>query len=105
MSTWFEKIGRRLRLLSVLAFILALAPGSVWAKKLALVVGNAESAGINYELANPVNDATALSKTLTGLGFDVTLLTNAASSSFWPELTKFTDSAEGADATSGVIQR
>ena len=44
-----------------------------------LVVDNAEYAGINYPLANPVNDATSVTDKLEALGFDVTLLTDAGS--------------------------
>ncbi len=50
-------------------------PGEGSERRIALVIGNS-----NYKtnrLANPVNDATDIAKTLTQLGFDVDLLTDA----------------------------
>lgn len=45
--------------------------------KVALVIGNAEYSDKNARLNNPVNDAVAISNSLTSLGFDVILRTDA----------------------------
>ena len=45
-------------------------------KRLALIIGNAEYIN-GGSLKNPVNDAVLMYQTLQGLGFEVTLLTNA----------------------------
>lgn len=58
-------------------------------KKLALIIGNAD-----YEngspLDNPVNDAVLMSKTLTDLGFEVKVLTNADKKSMEAAAIEFT---------------
>jgi len=56
--------------------LMLLASGPAAAEKLALVVGNSHYAKVGT-LANPVNDATAMARALTGIGFKVTLLTDA----------------------------
>lgn len=97
MSIWPDRLFQYFRLLAVFVGLLLLLVQTADAKRLALVVGNDEYAGINYPLANPVNDASALADKLDKLGFAVTLLTNSGSSDFWPRLTQFTAEAEDAE--------
>lgn len=49
--------------------------GPVWAKNVALVIGNAEYEAVE-QLANPVNDATAVAQALESQGFEVLTRTN-----------------------------
>ncbi len=57
--------------------------------RLALVIGN--SSYKDSPLANPVNDATAIAKTLQGLGFKVILRTNATQSQMRQAVREFGD--------------
>ncbi len=97
MSAMLEKLVDSARLAALSALALVLLGGFASAQRVALVVGNAGYAGISYPLANPVNDATALDKKLSKLGFEVTLLTDTASADFWPQLTRFSESAQKAE--------
>lgn len=67
------------------------------AERLALVVGNA-SYETAPDLANPVNDATAIAAALKRLDFKVTLMTDAASDSLWAAMDDFATKAEGAES-------
>ena len=67
------------------------------AERLAFIVGNAEYDAAP-DLANPVNDATAVADALTRLGFKVTLLSNAGGDTLWTEIDKFVTEAEGAES-------
>ena len=67
------------------------------AERLAFIVGNADYDAAP-DLANPVNDATAMSDALKRLGFKVTLLTNAGGDSLWTALDQFVLDAETAES-------
>ena len=73
------------------------AASPAFAERLALVVGNA-GYDVAPDLANPINDATAIAEALTRLDFKVTLLTDAGGKSLWEELDKFILSAETAES-------
>ena len=62
----------------------------------ALVVGNAAYPG-SMRLANPVNDATAISQKLRSLGFTVTTVTDMNRQRLVQAMTQFRRSAAGAD--------
>ena len=57
--------------------------------RIALVIGN--SSYKDAPLANPVNDATAIAKTLQGLGFKVILRTNVSQSQMRQAVREFGD--------------
>lgn len=84
------------RLFTAAAMLCALAV-SAQAERLAFVVGNADYDAAP-DLANPVNDATAMSDALKRLGFKVTLLTNAGGDSLWTALDQFVIDAETAES-------
>jgi len=79
-------------LLAFLCVLLLATPAH--AKRLALVVGNA--AYPDNPLANPVNDAELMQRTLQGLGFEVALLRNASRRELLAGLRDF--EAKAADA-------
>lgn len=60
-------------------------------KRFALVIGNAAYTPKVGPLKNPVNDANAFAATLNGLGFDVTLITDATYGKIHAEMIKFRD--------------
>lgn len=66
------------------------------AGKIALVVGNAAYAGQD-RLRNPVADATLTARSLRGLGFRVTLLTDRSLAQLQTDLAEFARQAAGAD--------
>ncbi len=68
------------------------------ARRLALVVGNADYAAAP-DLKNPVSDARAVAATLERLGFEVTLLTDVPIAEFWPKVDSFAVEAQTAEAT------
>jgi hypothetical protein len=68
-----------------------------FAERLALVVGNG-SYEAAADLANPVNDATAVAAALKRLDFKVTLMTDAGGESLWAALDNFAEKAEGAES-------
>ena len=68
------------------------------ARRLALVVGNAEYQNVPA-LRNAVNDARAMADALKRLGFEVTLLTDVGSDEFWLKLDAFSKEAETAEST------
>ena len=66
--------------------------------RVALIVGNSDYETI-APLKNPQNDANAVGKALSNLGFDVTLLTDVTSEKFWLQLEEFIKKAENAETT------
>ena len=64
----------------------------------ALVIGNSSYAG-SASLANPVNDAKAISKKLRSLGFKVTEVIDASRAQMVRSLSKFSETSEKADVT------
>jgi uncharacterized caspase-like protein len=69
----------------------------VLAERLAFVVGNG-AYDVAADLANPVNDATAVADALRRLDFNVTLMTDAAGDSLWAAMDDFVTKAEGAES-------
>lgn len=69
----------------------AQAPGDI---RVALVIGNAAYAG-NAALANPVNDARAMSDTLRGLGFTVVELRDSSKAQMTDAIAKVQSSLNG----------
>jgi formylglycine-generating enzyme required for sulfatase activity len=84
-----------LRILLIACLLLAL-PGTLHAKRVALVMGNA--AYTDMPLRNPVNDANDISAKLRLLGFEVTTLTNRNRSQMTQAIRQFGLSASGAEA-------
>lgn len=76
----------------------AFLPGMAHAKRLALVVGNADYDTV-ADLKNPVRDASAIADELKRLGFEVTLLTDVGTDAFWQKLEDFGTRAETAEST------
>jgi TPR repeat protein len=66
--------------------------------RVAFVVGNAAYEN-STTLANPINDAELVSRTLEQIGFDVTLRTDLTRSGFGQALSVFLRETEGADVT------
>jgi hypothetical protein len=64
-------------------------------RRVALVVGNA--AYKNQPLANPVNDATDVASTLTGMGFETTLIRDATLAQMRNATRQFADAAASSD--------
>lgn len=87
---------RRLAPLVLLIGLVATAPALAEGRKLALVIGNQA-----YEhapgLQTPVEDAQSMSTALRGLGFEVTVLTDAGTAVFDAVLTTFADQAKEAE--------
>ena len=100
MSHSLTKVGllfERLIAVAVVA-IFSLAGPAFAQERLALVIGNSTYDSIP-SLKNPKNDANAMSATLSNLGFEVTLLTDATSDQFWLKLDDFVKRAETAETT------
>ncbi|MGB3280219.1 MAG: caspase family protein [Pseudorhodobacter sp.] len=68
------------------------------AKKLALVVGNSEYTTV-APLRNATRDARDIAESLKRLGFEVTLLTDIGSASFWDKVESFSEDANTAEST------
>ncbi|WP_322867365.1 caspase family protein [Aquicoccus sp. G2-2] len=79
-----------------LVLFAALAVPVAAAEKVALLIGNGDYRSVP-ELKNTINDATDLSDTLKGIGFDTTLLINATGAELRATLEKFAFKAETAD--------
>ncbi len=75
--------------------LLLLLPQQAWAKRVALVVGNAAYA--ERPLANPVNDARLMQTTLRSLGFEVQIVTNADRRGLLSSLREFEGRAREAE--------
>ena len=91
---------RNLRLrLWVLVLVMTLwsFSGVAMAKRVALVVGNSAYEHVS-PLDNPENDATAMTKALRDLGFEVMMETDLDSRSFVKKLKEFERATEGASA-------
>lgn len=86
-----------LRRVLAAAIILWSAPLAFAEGRFALVIGNA-SYRPGYELRNPVADARAVSRQLSGLGFEVTLLQNTDLATAQRALDVFVPRSLGADA-------
>lgn len=87
----------------IFIMILTVVAGSLFcstlanaASHVALVIGNAAYRSIN-PLANPVNDATDMAAELSGIGYDVDVVTNATFDDMRLALARFTDKARGAE--------
>ncbi|MEP3348235.1 MAG: caspase family protein [Litoreibacter sp.] len=93
----FELLFARLIAMTAIAFFVFVSP--LFAQdRVALIIGNSSYESISA-LKNPQNDANAVSDSLTNLGFDVTLLTDATSEQFWIQLEEFVEKAENAETT------
>jgi hypothetical protein len=78
------------------ALLLAFGAAPALAKRVALVIGNADYA--DRPLSNPVHDAVDLSAKLKELGFEVTMVTNHNRSQMTQAIIRFGAAAQGADA-------
>ncbi len=59
-------------------FVLAWFSSTAWAEtRIALIIGNSHYEEVGNRLANPVNDAELMAKTLSAVGFSVTKVVNA----------------------------
>lgn len=95
----FSVIRRHVRQLALAGLALVFgAAMPAQAQRLALVVGNANYDTVE-DLKNPANDAKAIGDALAGLGFEVTVLTDAPTEEFWTTLDTFTAAAETAEST------
>lgn len=66
------------------------------AKKIALIIGNADYAELS-KLRNPINDAKDIANLLKEMKFDVTLIENAGRSSIVEAVSRFASAANNAD--------
>ncbi|HVT53673.1 MAG TPA: caspase family protein, partial [Dongiaceae bacterium] len=84
----------------VLGLCVAVAP-AIAEPRVALVIGNSNYGGEIGNLANPVNDAKLIAKTLRGLGFDVVEVENADQNAMKRAIVDFGDKlgTAGSDAT------
>ena len=90
LSQWFQWLLATLLACVVLSAQAQTRPAATGAEnRIALVIGN--STYKDAPLANPVNDATAISKTLQGLGFKVILRTNVSQSQMRQAVREFGD--------------
>ena len=80
----------------LLIFLLVLSGPALAANRIALLIGISDYRSIP-PLKNTVNDATDLSETLDGIGFDVTTLINVTGGELRSALDKFAFKAETAD--------
>lgn len=83
---------------ALVALFLAAGVDEAEARRLALVVGNAQYEGIN-PLKNAGRDAVSIAAALDRLGFEVTLLQDVKATDFWDRIDAFAKDAETADAT------
>ena len=82
----------------VLVAWLVLCSPDVWAqRRLALVIGNS-AYGTENKLANPVNDARLMARTLRDLGFAVELKTDLGKRDMELSIARFTRESSGADS-------
>lgn len=81
---------------ALLLCALCLAAGPAEAKKLALLIGNADYAHTG-RLRSPVNDAAAMARRLETLGYEVTRLSDADRRTMGRALKRFGREARGAD--------
>jgi len=81
-----------------LAVVLLAAPGTAWAKRMALVVGNSAYSNVPA-LANARSDAEDIAAALRRLNFDVTLLADIARDDFLAALDSFAERSAGAETT------
>jgi hypothetical protein len=86
------------RVVALTALFVAAGLDTAEARRLALVVGNAEYAAV-APLRNAVRDAQDVAAALTRLGFEVTLLTDVTSAAFWDRVDAFAEAAETAETT------
>lgn len=80
----------------VIAVLLFASP-ALAAKKVALLIGNAEYSGSAARLKNPANDVAAMETTLSKVGFDVFTFTNLTRIGMSKALRDFEKAASGAD--------
>ena len=80
-----------------LSLVVLLPVQQVYAKRVALVIGNA---AYQYEgaLANPVNDAVLLEKTLKGIGFEVISAKNLSTRDMNRLISQFSQKSQRAEA-------
>jgi uncharacterized caspase-like protein len=89
---------RHVLFLALLPFFCLLAAAQEQALKgVALVVGQSKYAHL-AELPNPANDARAIAKLLTDLGFEVDQVNDGDAKKLAKSLRRFTEDADGADA-------
>lgn len=67
------------------------------ADRVALLIGNSDYRGSDFDLKNPENDARALAAALGALGFDVTTLTNGDAAAMRTAVARFGARARGAE--------
>lgn len=87
----------RLRVLALMIVSVLAGQAGADERRLALVIGNEAYANLPA-LSTSVNDANEVARSLRGLGFEVTVLTDAASPVFSAVLDAFAADAAGADA-------
>jgi TPR repeat protein len=87
-----------MRFLLALLLFVGLAPNVSAETRVAFVVGNADYEN-SSALANPVNDAELVSRTLSQIGFEVTLQTDLTRAGFGRALSAFLRETDGADVT------
>jgi len=91
-----ERLALRIVLLAALWFIPVSASGAETLRGVALVIGNAAYRHI-AALPNPVNDARAVEKLLSDLGFDTTIVTDRNARQLSRALDGFIEDAKDAD--------
>ena len=84
------------KILFIFCFFVTISIFSQEEKRLALVIGNANYDSI-AKLANPVNDAKLIAKTLDSLDFDVILATNLDEDGFMEKIIEFRDKRKNYD--------
>ncbi len=89
---------RGLLIASLTSVFLAAGFSAAEAKRLALVVGNADYTTVPA-LKNAVNDAEDVAAAFKRLGFEVTLLTDVSATDFWDRVDAFSEDAKTAEAT------
>ena len=90
-------VGAMVRLAALVFIALTcLSPASAAGQRVALVIGNSAYKAVS-PLANPANDADAIAKSLTRIGFSVTHLTDLGGSDMRRALQEFEDTAAGSE--------
>ena len=91
-------LGRGLAVAILTSFFLTAGLTAAEARRLALVVGNAEYTTVP-KLKNAAKDAADVAAALERLGFEVTLLTDVKTADLWDRVDAFSEDAKTADAT------
>ncbi len=92
------RLTRAMHVAALTALFMAAGLSQAEARRLALVVGNADYAAAP-KLRNAGGDAEAMARSLERLGFEVTLLRDLRTGDFWARVEDFARAAEGAEST------